>query len=197
MTVFYIDIETSNLKGSHILQVSGISQSNSPFNAFCDVSTRLPSQCTKITGLFVYKNRLFLHGREVNTLPEFKVLESFMNWLSENSDDQVYLLGHNSFAFDFKILFAHYAALNIEINRKLRLCDTLPILKKLYAGTIENFQLTTVANFFDIKSNLSHSGLGDAIVLKQIHDAVIRDKKLDNNYFLQTFKKPRDFQNDK
>ena len=178
MFKIYFDIETNNLKGTSIIQIAAISQNNTHFNAFCTLKCNLSPTCTELTGFFTHGNKLFLNGRQVSTQPENIVLKNFVDWIEKQSSKPIYLVAHNSFNFDARILISHCNAFKIEISARIHFIDTLPLLKKLYTGPISNFQLKTIADFFKIPNILSHTALSDAITLKQVFDIIIDQHEL-------------------
>ena len=184
MTIFYIDIETDDLRGTNLLQVACISENNKVFNAFFDTFCDLPPRCTKLTGFYTYKGRLFQNGQELETLDKKFAFESFLDWLNKNSDDNIFLIGHNSFSFDFRILQKYFSACDLTFNDKTYFCDSLVILKKFYQKEFSKFSLSFLAEHFKIRNNLPHNGLSDSITLKNICDIVIKVNNLPPTFFI-------------
>ena len=195
MSVVYFDIETSDLKGTSILQIGAISNKNQIFNAFCSPQNKISATCTKLTGFFVYKGKLFLHGKEVDTIHISKALKSFFDWIDQNNHKPIYLIGHNSYAFDFRILIRHCLTNGIEINSDIRFCDSLYVLKNIYEGKIENYQLGTLAKYFKIEIFYAHSALSDSMTLKRIVELVALESNMPLiDTFCTKFKNEKEFQ---
>ena len=188
MTIFYLDIECDDLKGTTLIQVSCISENNKIFNGFCDVPHLLSAHCKNITGFFTYKNRLFQHGKELETSPKTKVLKAFSDWLSKNSSGPIYLIAHNGFGYDYRILFQHYSSCNLSFNTDVLFCDSLSSIKKLYGSTYNSYSLSALTLHFDIPNPLEHNGLADSITLKKICDKIILEKQLPQAFFTTKFK---------
>lgn len=186
MFKIYFDIETNNLKGTSIIQIAAISQNHTYFNGFCTLKCNLSFKCTELTGFYTHGNILFLNGKQVVTQQENIVLRNFVDWIEIQSPEPIYLIAHNSFNFDARILLNHCSALGIKISNRINFIDTLPLIKKLYTGLIANFQLKTIAGFFKIPNTLSHTALSDAIALKQIVDIIIDQQKLSTT-FIENF----------
>ena len=166
MFKIYFNIETNNLKGISIIQIAAISQNHTHFNGFCTLKCNLFLKCTELTGFYTHGNNLFLNGKQVVMQQKNIVLRNFVDWIEIQSPEPIYLIAHNSFNFDARILLSHCSALGIEISTRINFIDTLPLLKKLYTGLIANFQLKTIAEFFKISNTLSHTALSDAITLR-------------------------------
>lgn len=190
MTLIYLDLECSDLRGTTLIQIASITQDNKIFNAFCQTERPLPLTCTQLTGFYVYQRRLFQHGFEVETLPERKVLSLFANWILANSNNTTFILAHNGFGYDFRVLLKHYSDYKIQFPEKVIFCDTLPVFKKLYK--LPSSSLASLAAHFKIKNKTAHNALSDAIVLKQVCDIANNDKK-ESNLFTQKRKKVIDF----
>jgi DNA polymerase III alpha subunit (gram-positive type) len=194
MSVIYLDIETSDLKGSTILQIGAISDKNKIFNAFCSTQDKISATCTKLTGFFIYKGRLFLHGKEVDTIHISKALTSFFDCVDQNNHKPIYLIGHNSYAFDFRILIRHCLTNEITINSDIRFCDSLYVLKNIYEEKIENYQLGTLAKYFKIENFYAHSALADSVTLKRIVELVaLESNKPIIDIFCTKFKNGKEF----
>ena len=195
MSVVYFDIETSDLKGTSILQIGAISNKNQIFNAFCSPQNKISATCTKLTGFFVYKGKLFLHGKKVDTIHISKALKSFFDWIDQNNHKPIYLIGHNSYAFDFRILIRHCLTHGIAIDNDICFCDSLYVLKIIYAEKIENFQLKTLASYFEIKNYSAHNALADAITLKKVIESIaFKLEKPGIDIFCTKFKNWKEFQ---
>ena len=195
MTIFYLDIETDDLKGTNLLQVACISEHNKVFNAFLDTFCDLPERCTKLTGFYCYKGRLFQNEQELETLDKQYVFETFLDWLDKNSDGEIILIGHNSFSFDFRILYKYFNICGLTFNDKTRFCDSLVILKKFYKQELTSFSLAFLADHFKINNSLPHNGLSDSIALKNICDHVIQKHKLSKDFFTVNPRNWLDFEN--
>ena len=191
MTLIYLDIECSDLRGTQLIQIASITQDNKVFNAFCQIERPLPLACTHLTGFHVYQRRLFQNGFEIETLPEKQVLSLFSNWILKNSNGTIFILAHNGFGYDFRVLLKHYSNCKIQFPEKVIFCDTLPSFKKLYK--LPSSSLASLATHFKVKNKSAHNALADAIVLKQVCDIASKDQKQENSLFTQKVKKFTDF----
>jgi DNA polymerase III alpha subunit (gram-positive type) len=188
MTIFYLDIECNDLRGSILLQVACISDSNKIFNGFCQVNQELSARCTELTGFFIYKNRLFQHGNELECHPVPEILSKFSEWLINNSDGIIYIVSHNGFGYDFRILLKHFKDHGLTFPGSVRFCDSLLTIKKEYKRELPSYSLGSLAEHFKIKNLQAHNGLSDAITLKRICEEIQNDRGLKTEHFTTNFR---------
>lgn len=193
MTIFYLDIECDDLRGTTLLQVACISEDNKIFNGFCDINHILPDRCTRLTGFFCYKDLLFQHGIQLDTRPKKFILKQFKQWLQANSEDQTCIISHNGFGYDFRILLKHYALCGLDFALNVHFCDSLVTIKRLFKQDLPGFSLATLAEHYKIHNDMIHNGLSDSITLKRICDHIIKLKQLEPDHFIKNFKLQVDF----
>jgi DNA polymerase III epsilon subunit-like protein len=69
------------------------------------------------------------------------------------------------------------------------------VLKNIYAEKIENYQLKTLANYFEIKNHSAHNALSDALTLKRvIYSVAFKLKRPGIDIFCKKFKNGKEFQ---
>ena len=190
MTIFYLDLECDDLKGTTLLQISCISENNKIFNGFCEIHHILPPRCSRLTGFFTYKGRLFQHGTELDTSPKKQILQAFSDWIVNNSKGQIYLVAHNGFGYDYRVLVKHYLECGLQLNKDIFFCDSLSTFKKFYKNSEPNLScsLAALSKHFNITNHIEHNGLSDSITLKRVCEQVIRNNTLAEDFFTQTFK---------
>ena len=202
MTIFYLDLETSNLQGTTLIQIGCISDKFDIFNCFCTPPsfTPFPEHCTELTGFYNYKGRLFQHGTELDCYSRRESLQNFLKYLEKYSDGSVHLVAHNGFGFDYRVLLRHFRQCNISFSDGIKLCDSLPAVKQFFKlnpnkqpESSSGYSLNTLAEIYKIGNNCAHNALADAITLKRICDFLIFDHNLPSDYFISKQKNTSDF----
>lgn len=168
---FYIfgDLETENIEGKYLLQISAVSEKGDKFNVFVNPLKPLPLSTTNFLGLYWYRNDLYKNGVKLDSKHIIEALKAFMKWI-ENFQKPVMLVFHNGFAFDSLILSNKLVYFNINIPKNLiSIGDTLPYFRKtLKSPEVENHKLSTLAKYFSVSEECSHDGLSDCVTLKSI-----------------------------
>ena len=118
MTIFYLDLETSNLSGNILIQIGCISEKFEVFNCFCapPAFTPFPEACTELTGFYNYKGRLYQHGTELDCYSRKEALQNFLKYLTKNTEGTIHLIAHNGFGFDYRVLLRHYKQCSIAFD---------------------------------------------------------------------------------
>ena len=186
----YFDIETSNLLGNTLLQISCSSQDRE-FDVYCEPTSFLNKHCQAITGLYNIGNKLFKNGRRLCTFPVKEALQKFKDFI-ESFDKNVVLVAHNCFGFDAKIISKHFNNYALTLPRNLtKFADPLPALKKLLkTEKIENFRLTTLCRFFDIELFEAHNSKFDTKALQMLCEKIMKCKDLSIDLFFTGYVKP-------
>ena len=205
MTIFYVDLECDDLKGTTLIQLSAISENNEIFNGFCHIplDRGIPDSITKLTGFYCYQTELFHNGTSCDTHPRRTILKKFSKWLDAKTDGPPILIAHNGFGYDWRVLFKHYKECDLHLNPFIQFCDSLPPLKKFFKLHPEkrpegdqSYTLSALAENYKIESIHAHNALSDAITLKRVCDYVIFDHKLEADFFIKNHKTFRDYLTD-
>jgi|APCry1669193128_1035447.scaffolds.fasta_scaffold34074_1 DNA polymerase III alpha subunit (gram-positive type) len=188
--IIYADLETESLKANKLLQIAAITEDNNKFSVYINPQEKLTDQCFQITGLYFHDGQLYRNGRLLFSVPIGRALCQFRNWL-QSFNKPIHLVFHNAFSFDMKILVKHYLKQNILFP----LCvtgvhDTLPIFRKYIKATdISGFKLGLLADHFKVPLLDAHNAEDDALCLKNICEAFLKDKDLSLEDFLNSYLK--------
>jgi len=193
-TLIYIDVETNALRGNKLLQIGAITDTNITFSVYINPKEILPQFCSNLTGLVYHRNNLYKNGRIVHSISISKALKDFRTWVLQFASP-VYLIGHNLYAFDIKILLRHFFRHNVKFPENVEFVfDTLPVFRKTIKETdIPNHKLGTLANYYEIILDNAHDALSDSIALKDICEKQTKTNKTDVITFLEEYKKPLSF----
>ena len=169
----YLDIETLDLTGKVLLQISAVTEDNNRFNVYINPPLKT-NKGNNITQLFAYNGNLYKKGRLLPSFPLQDALKLFRHWISEFSD--VRICAFNGFGFDFRILiwFFHKSQIDFPPNI-LNLCDPLPAIKRKLHSIVPGYRLAEIATHYKIENSDPHNGLSDAVCLKNICDAFTKD----------------------
>lgn len=185
--VVVIDFETTGLSPDYgrIIEVGAVvtngQEITGSFSQLMHPGCRIPSEITMITGI------------TNSMVKEMPPPEMVMPKLKKFIGGRV-ILAHNA-AFDRKFLLAEMQRAHLTITNPM-LC-TMLLARRLVTG-VPNYQLTTLAKHFRIKSQRAHRALDDATTTAQLwnflHQKVAEHTgifPLDQSIFAQICAKPK------
>lgn len=158
---FYaIDVETTGLdpKKDKIIEISAIHFENGEpietFTTLVNPQMNIPKEATKINKIT---------DDMVKDAPNIsKAIGDFWRFIYK-SDDEILLCAHNA-NFDIEFIKNNIGHASIrDYQEHIYYIDTLKISQKFLKGKIRNHKLTTILNFFDIKTENTHRAEDDAL----------------------------------
>lgn len=156
-----IDIETTGLSSikDEIIEIGALSVNGGivekRFHALIKIQFPIPQPVQHLTG--ITDSRLALEGRDLSSvLPEF---------LSFASDSLV--VSHNA-EFDYSFLRTACEACGLQPFSN-PCADTLTLARRL-VDDVDNYKLTTLAQFFDIQTGNAHNCMDDCLTTKQLYE---------------------------
>ena len=187
----FLDIETLDLKGDIILQISAVTENNNKFNIYISPPLNV-NQENEITKLFACNGKLYKNGSLLPTYFLKDALKYFRNWLYKFSD--VRICAFNGFSFDFGVLIRTFYKTKIGFpSHVVSLCDILPALKRKLKTTLTSYKLTDVAAHYNVSNDDPHNGLYDAVCLKGVCDAFVKENGSDLISLLTLHAKPVEY----
>ena len=187
----FLDIETLDLKGDIILQISAVTEDNTKFNIYIAPPKNI-NKGNEVTQLFACYGKLYKNGRPLPTYFLKDALKFFRRWLYSFSD--VRICAFNGFSFDFGILLRVFYKSNIGFpSHVLSLCDILPALKKKFKTTLTSYKLADIATHYNVSNSDPHNGLFDAVCLKDICNAFAKENDSDLVTILKPHSKPVEY----
>lgn len=194
----YADLETDNLRGDLLLQISAFTSDNS-FSVYINPHKELPKDCTQITGLSFTKGSLYKNGKLLFPLQIHNALRLFNKFLQQLGKN-VHLVFHNAFGFDARVLLKHYSRQKIDLPSNVVLIhDSLPALRKkiksdeAYEKSITDFKLSSIGKFLGIQIEDLHNAYSDSILLKLICESYSTKLGITVEQLLDQYHKPPSF----
>ena len=183
----YFDIETTSFEmHCDIIQFAATYQ-QSTFNTYIMPSKEIDPRASQVTGLKLFKGKMYANSREVTTEPLQTALTQFLEWIPSKAP--VLLVGHNCRTFDAPRLLLKFK----EYNLLEKLCDavagfmdTLPLFKDAYK--LDNYQQKTIVNHVLNETYAAHDALADCQALEKAMAAAdhhLKQSKIDK--FKYTF----------
>ena len=193
MTIFYLDIECDDLRGSTLLQIACITDKHNQFNVFIKPPFEriLSERCNELTGFHSRNGRLFQYGNELTCLPRKEALQKFSDFVYNKSEGSTIFIAHNGSSYDYRILLRHFSKCGLRLGANIKCCDSLSVIKKFYnafptkrpAGD-QGYSLSSLADYYRITNALEHNALADSITLKRVIDFFILDHNLPVDFFV-------------
>ena len=193
-TLVYCDVETNNLSGNVLLQVSANSKDR-VFDIYCTPTQFLGSDCERITGLYALNGNLYKRGRKLYTFPVRTALEKFKDFI-ESFETDVIIVCFNCFGFDAKVLIKHFDKVGLSLPSNLtKFADPLPSFRKILKGDhIENFRLSTLCDYYSIDSLKEiHNAKFDSQALEDLCNKVSEIKDISLEALFKNYTKPIDY----
>ena len=169
-----------------IIQLAATYQ-QSIFNTYIMPSKEIDPRASQMTGLKLFKGKMYPNSREVITEPLQTALTQFLKWIPSKAP--VLLVGHNCCAADAPRLLLKFK----EYNLQQKLCDavagfmdTLPLFKDAYK--LDNYQQKTIVNHVLNETYAAHDALADCQALEKAMAAAdhhLKESRIDK--FKYTF----------
>ena len=193
ITRVYLDLESEDLSGNVLLQISLISEKGETFNIYINPHKELSYHCFRFTNLHFYQGNLYKRNLKVESVNIFTALKELKTWL-ENLKSDVSIVAYNGMGFDNAVLVKHFKLQNIEFPSCVKIFeDPLPCLKKHFkANKPENFKLETIAKIFNVELLDAHNSIDDSNCLKKICEQFCKLNSISIEEFLKPYSKSAD-----
>ena len=190
----YADVESESLKAIHLLQIASITENGEQdFSIYINPFQNLGPHCKTITGLYFDNTNLCKDGKILPSVPIKEALIAFKNWLA-TLNTPVYLVFHNAFGFDIRVLLKHYREQKIEFPENvIFVCDTLPAFRKFMKTPPPDCKLGTLAAFTGVPLIEAHNAIDDAKCLREICKAFTTSEGISLIQFHASYQKPLSF----
>lgn len=157
-----IDVETTGLNPAddYITEISLIHYKENKivreYNSLIHISISVPPAIEELTGI---TNEMLRDAKK-----ESEVYKEVVEFLKEALDEKIYLVAHNA---TFDLSFLSYSLKRYGYIGSINYVDTLNIAHLLVPGLF-NYQLNTIATYFNIVNPQAHRARYDAITCGDI-----------------------------
>ncbi|XP_058798336.1 uncharacterized protein LOC131668298 [Phymastichus coffea] len=175
----YFDLETTGLsKNAEITQIAACC-ANENFNAYILPSRGISKRITDVTNLHIVGGEMFFGDTLLKTVSLRVAMEDFLSFL-DTQGDQVILMAHNGYKFDFPLMLRNLSRLNLLDEFKTIVTgfsDTLNIFRNILPErrkAKKSFSQTTLAVEYlgQESAEGAHNALADVDILQKLISAI-------------------------
>jgi len=193
----FLDIETADLTGKRIIQIAIISEDKTrQFNVYINPRGLIPENTTSLTGLhYDCKNSLlYKNGYPLKSYSISKAIELMLDFLNSFEDENLILVCHNGFCYDFPIIIKTVKRLGFVFPQTVfGFTDTLPMFKKFLK--CNSYKLSDIVSHLGLENKFTfHDALFDNLALISSCKALTEINCLPLSHLLSTyFKETKQF----
>ena len=183
------DLETTGLgTDAEIVQLAAAS-GDEKFAMYILPSSYISPRATEVTGLstqIVSGNRCLMKaGVTLETAPLALVADKFISWLVILSAESLVMVGHNTLAFDCRVLFPQFLSCG-TLDRLLSVisgfADTLPVFKTVYPNQPRYTQESLISSLLGSSYN-AHDAAEDVAGLQALITGKLSVQHLNKHCF--------------
>ena len=177
-TIIFYDLETTGFNPFYdkIIEIGAIKIVNNKttkFNRLVSINMNLPKKICEITKI---------NDSDLKNQPNIDtVMKDFINFISEEKNETIFLIAHNNDSFDKLFLIKNIKDLGINISFNIKYIDTLRFSQKILPGRF-SYSLNSLCKYYEINQDNSHRAFDDAYNLSLIYKKLCAIYSMKSHY---------------
>ena len=176
--IIWFDIETTgfNIFHDEIIEIAAVDNLDNQFSYLIKPNKQLKKKITELTG--ITDEMLVKQGSPLEILSKFK------NFIENDNNQCVILIGHNSNSFDIPFIKSQFSKYNL-IFPKYKTIDTMRLAQFVLPNEW-SYSLKNLCNTFGVKNTNAHRALSDVHATRHIYTNLLTIYKSRNKTGINT-----------
>ena len=163
--IIWFDIETTgfNIFHDEIIEIAAVDSFDNEFSHLIKSTKPLKKKITELTGI--------TDDMLVNQETQLEVLTKFKNFIENENDQCLIIIGHNSNSFDIPFIKSQFSKFNLKFP-KYKTIDTMRLAQYVLPNEW-SYSLKNLCSTFGVKNTNAHRALSDVHATRHIYNNLL------------------------